>query len=190
MSENVFDIPLKVETLPTSFGSTSHFSFLNFCGWCWSGAECIDNESCFFGDYDVFVVCGACVKKLAMNHWIRQFESFVYGHVNSVDEGKIFLTTLSLPRKNRTQSGERAKKFRKFGISKNRNRNEMEAVCQFNSLGLSPSIRGTNAWENILSQILTLTHTHTQTDQLKQRGYNRARCVLEAGPVRLAKGTS
>ena len=30
ISENVFDIPLKVETLPTSFGSTSHLSsFLN-----------------------------------------------------------------------------------------------------------------------------------------------------------------
>ena len=36
----------------------------------------------------------------------------------------------------------------------------------------------------------THTHTHARTDQLKQRGYNRARCVLEAGPVRLAKGTT
>ncbi len=36
----------------------------------------------------------------------------------------------------------------------------------------------------------THSHSHTRTDQLKQRGYNRARCVLEAGPVRLAKGTS
>ena len=99
-----------------------------------------------FLDYDLVCVCDIRRrgKKICVCY-IRQFNSFTYAHVNSVDDGEISYDSLSLLQENRTQSVNESEKIRNFGISKNRNRNEMEAVCQFNSLGLSPSIRGTNA---------------------------------------------
>ena len=98
----------------------------------------------FVGDYDACVY-GACDKKLRV-YYIRRFDSFTYAHVNSVDDAES--SHYSLLQENRTQSGETSEKIEKipkFGISKNSKQFRMEAVCQFNSLGLSPSIRGTNA---------------------------------------------